>query len=69
MKQKNQPAFWTPISDSDDDIQHGMALRDYFAAKAMQGFCSNPPGGFESMKSLAETAYRAADAMLAERAK
>ena len=47
----------------------GMMLRDYFAAKAMQGFVvwgdsmPNNPGYY------AEHAYKMADAMIAERAK
>lgn len=51
----------------------GMTLRDYFAAKAMQGFCvatveDSPVGGWD-FKYLAEHAYRCADAMIAEREK
>lgn len=48
-------------------------IRDYFAAKAMQGFCvatveDSPVGGWD-FKYLAEHAYRCADAMIAEREK
>ena len=51
----------------------GMTLRDYFAAKAMQGFCvatveDSPVGGWD-FKYLSEHAYRCADAMIAEREK
>jgi len=45
----------------------GMTLRDYFAAKAMQGmscFTDN-----DTMKAIAERAYAFADAMLSERDK
>lgn len=45
----------------------GMTLRDYFAAKAMQGFMS-VPGAFQP-KLDAQIAYEMADAMLAERSK
>ena len=46
--------------------QNGMTLRDYFAAKAMQGFASNlGPGA--AFNSRAETAYEWADAMLKAR--
>lgn len=45
----------------------GMTLRDYFAAKAMQGFCTQPPEHFESTQQVAEDAYRLADAMIAAR--
>ena len=52
---------------------HGLTIRDYFAAKAMQGFCvstveDSPVGGWD-FKYLAEHAYRCADAMIAEREK
>lgn len=67
------PAFPSSSWDRDGEFlgdNHGMSLRDYFAAKALQGFLankSNPtrfnPGGD------AEYVYRIADAMLAERAK
>ena len=45
----------------------GLELRDYFAAKAMQGWIvSNVEA---SNKQFAEAAYEMADAMLAERKK
>lgn len=47
----------------------GMTLRDYFAAKAMQGFCTRPPEDVADMRLVAEQAYELADAMLAERDK
>lgn len=49
--------------------QGGMTLRDYFAAKALQGMLatSNRPQSDEHM--FARDAYTVADAMLAERAK
>ncbi|MNR29678.1 hypothetical protein D3C85_1470800 [compost metagenome] len=45
---------------------YGMSLRDYFAAKAIVGFCENSAGDYEW---LAKQAYQMADAMLKERAK
>ena len=50
----------------------GMTLRDYFAAKAMQGLMN--PGYYEidtvnGVAAIAANAYTLADAMLAERAK
>ncbi len=47
----------------------GMALRDYFAAKAMQaGLAPDQSGGeWRSMKEMATWAYATADAMLSER--
>jgi hypothetical protein len=47
-----------------------MKLRDYFAAKAMQGIISAVPHLSEiDPRDAAEEAYSYADAMLAERAK
>ena len=53
------------------DADDGMTLRDYFAAKAMQGFCaygalSNPDHG-HTIEDVAQDAYDAADAMLKAR--
>lgn len=52
--------------------QEGMSLRDYFAAKAMQGFLSNAHlAKKEPMNrvQMSVAAYELADAMLVERAK
>ena len=50
--------------------QHlGMTLRDYFAAKAMQGYCAVESGWSEPADAVARCSYAMADAMLAERAK
>ena len=46
----------------------GMTLRDYFAAKAMQGFAADPNYGAK-IQEMAEWSYKWADAMLAERSK
>ncbi len=49
-------------------LSDGMTLRDYFAAKALQGHISNT--GFEHPANIdAKNAYIWADAMLAEREK
>jgi hypothetical protein len=46
----------------------GMTLRDYFAAKAMQGvFASN--SDYQRYEDIADDAYRMADAMLKVRNK
>lgn len=45
----------------------GMTLRDYFAAKAMQGLAANPKGWDMTDEMVAKWAYNAADAMLKER--
>ena len=47
----------------------GMSLRDYFAAKAMQGICSHHDNWGLMQNGIAKHAYEMADAMLAERAK
>ena len=66
MKTKNDggPAFPHSRLGSDHD---GMTLRDYFAAKAMQGLCAHPEMGHNPYVKIAEAAYHQADAMLAER--
>jgi hypothetical protein len=48
----------------------GMSLRDYFAARAMQGLISNanPDDGF-NMTGISNWAYNMADAMLKAREK
>ena len=62
-------AFPRGISQTD-----GMTLRDYFAAKAMQGCLASCPAGIAwhekdglPLKEWADTSYRMADAMLKER--
>ena len=65
--------FWS-------DTQHlagyeGMSLRDYFAAKAMQGMAANPDDSHENydlvyddyVKEIARCAYKMADAMMETR--
>lgn len=55
--------------------QQGVALRDYFAAKAMQGMFANPDDSHENydlsyddyVKEIARCAYKMADAMLKAR--
>ena len=64
MKSDGQMAF--PNLDGKD----GMTLRDYFAASAMQGYCSDPVWRKNTDQSAtALCAYGMADAMLAERDK
>ena len=46
----------------------GMTLRDYFAAKAMQGMLSQPYFKDTSNENIASWAYATADAMLDEKA-
>lgn len=64
------PAF--PSESSQYGPVLGMSLRDYFAAKAMQGLMGRTWEGLEGQKLVdtwAVSSYAVADAMLAERAK
>ena len=51
------------------DNEHGMTLRDYFAAKAMGNMISGTWPDGNDRPEIAKRAYAMADAMLAERAK
>ena len=62
------PAF--PLQSIGPDFAPGyagMTLRDYFAAKAMQGFCAREVSIECSADDIADDAYAIADAMLAAR--
>lgn len=51
-------------------IEDGMDLRDYFAAKAMQGMLTNQPLRVDVIlngDSLAQSSYQIADAMMKAR--
>ncbi len=58
------PAF--PVAYGGGRIE-GMTLRDYFAAKAMQGICASGPTSDWSNTRIAVEAYEMADAMLKAR--
>jgi hypothetical protein len=62
----NEPAFPAMHFDLADN-EHGMTLRDYFAAKAMTGLLTAEIVGEYSNEHVAEIAYRIADAMLKAR--
>jgi len=66
----NPPAFPNEGFNGWGEPEKGMTLRDYFAAKAMQGFMANKsnPMHFQP-EADASWAYSIADAMLAEREK
>lgn len=55
------------IAPSESVELPGMTLRDYFAAKAMQGLCANDGYNNHSPATIANEAYGMADAMLAAR--
>ena len=74
----NTPAFPGPYANDNGIIevifkQQGMTLRDYFAAKAMQGFIMDEQihkdagSGSEWLKGIAKAAYETADAMMEAR--
>lgn len=68
-KDTSGPAFphhFTPDSVGDCT---GMSLRDYFAAKAMQGMLACPVTLISDQHLLARDAYAVADAMLEARCK
>ena len=47
----------------------GLTIRDYFAAKAMQGLLVDPDRADQSREECARLSYLMADAMIAERNK
>jgi hypothetical protein len=61
----NPPAF--PIVGQWGVTEQGMTLRDYFAAKALQGMLAESGGGALHNTNLSEFAYLIADAMLKAR--
>ena len=73
MSDKSIPAFPRPASDAHQHGMHqpqeGMTLRDYFAAKAMQGAMSGcaTRGEVILCSELALFSYETADAMLKAR--
>lgn len=62
------PAFPTVDANRAEDYgTYGMSLRDYFAAKALQGMCADPTTAGTNGMDLAEECYQLADAMLVAR--
>lgn len=62
------PAF--PQGEAVGDIsklEGGMSLRDYFAAKALQGICADPSTAGTPGKDIVAECYDLADAMIAAR--
>ena len=69
-----QPAIYDPIREkvyqaSAYGCDAGMTLRDYFAAKALQGMVASEYAARLDLLLWAEHAYAMADAMLEERQK
>lgn len=81
MDKTGGPAFPLPCQEDIDCAGRaksgygGMTLRDYFAAKALQGLLANGNGPYapwiadEPCSPVTEKAYEIADAMLAARSK
>ena len=67
--EQNQPAFptsnWQKIAPMANGYNEGMTLRDYFAAKAMQGLLASSRD--LSWRELGALSYDAADAMMKAR--
>ena len=67
MSNTGGPAFPCDLTAYDEEVVkniQGMTLRDYFAAKAMQGMLANGESG---LQTLSQAAYILADAMLKAR--
>jgi hypothetical protein len=58
-----QPIKRDGVMETWQTLNQGMSLRDYFAAKALSGFCANPNIDDTAAKR-AEAAYEQADAMM-----
>lgn len=63
----NAPAFPTTTSHGANSGTPGMTLRDYFAAKAMQGAIASLREGGDFTELGCEWAYNIADEMLKAR--
>jgi len=68
-KETGGTAFPLPLGSETVEGQEGMTLRDYFAAKAINGILSDPDAGLldEDLERYAAISYRLADAMLRAR--
>jgi hypothetical protein len=70
MSDKNGgPAFPHEFKYGDGTANRdvGMTLRDYFAAKALQGFIASTKNGDCDLNTVAKSSYLMADAMLKAR--
>jgi hypothetical protein len=72
MSERNDggPAFPVPSHPSEMVESYGMSLRDYFAAKAMQGMLASGGDHFDGQgdpERFSKNAYAYADAMLQAR--
>lgn len=69
MIDKDTPAFPTSAEHGFNSGMHGMTLRDYFAAKVLQGMASITGVNFGGRENVALLAYELADEMMEARMK
>ncbi len=67
VKPRDQLSAFPWVCQDEQIIAKGMTLRDYFAAKAMQGMYAGFGGNPPEPERVAEDAYCIADAMLKAR--
>jgi hypothetical protein len=68
MSTAGKPAF--PSTQGTTEWREGITIRDYFAAKAMQGLISNFKGDVSTnYEIISAVSYEMADVMLEEREK
>lgn len=73
-KETGGSAFPVPRHPNGGPVENGMTLRDYFAAKAVQGFTSdisqiNRRNGESYASEIADMSYLIAEAMIKRRNK
>jgi hypothetical protein len=61
------PMFPAPVTKPLENYYPGISIRDYFAAKALQGMLAENGGGALANDKLADYAYNIADEMLRAR--
>ena len=61
---KTEPNHGAFASQSETYIQDGLTKREYFAAMAMQGFCSAERFSFWEAEQIARLSLKQADAMI-----
>lgn len=66
MSEANKPAYPIWTEDMPVEGSSGLTKREYFAAKAMQAYCSLGPMTHGEEDLIAEYSYRMADAMFPE---
>ena len=69
MKKHEDGGPASPHAHEDYPFQHGMSLRDYFAAAALTGFIIKRHSFDRDLTKYASVAYIFADAMLSARNK